>query len=112
MDSGGCVGGVCEVVIDVVVGVVGGDGEGAAFDLDEVRGGDLEVVRVGGGVEGGAHEYEEEKTLRALEDFEIEDYSDMRKALQGIDAVLENYMEPDNYVNWAKAWKKTRTLYV
>ena len=59
-----------------------------------------------------AHEYEEEKNLRALEDFEIEDYSDMRKALQGIDAVLENYMEPDNYVNWAKAWKKTRTLYV
>lgn len=59
-----------------------------------------------------AHEYEEEKTRRALEDFEVEDYSDMRKALRGIDAVLENYMEPDNYVNWAKAWKKTRALYV
>ena len=45
--------------MDVVFGEVGGDGEGVAFDFDEVGFGALEVFHVGLWVEGGAHEYED-----------------------------------------------------
>lgn len=48
---------------------------------------------------------------RELQAFEKDDLSDMLSTLEAMDRVLQNYMNPDLYDTWRRAWKKTHVLY-
>jgi hypothetical protein len=52
-----------------------------------------------------------ESEKRPLQAFEKDDMSDMLYTLEAMDRVLQNYMIPDLYDTWRKAWKKTHVLY-
>ena len=57
------------------------------------------------------HEYERERAKRSLESFELQDFIDMLDTLKGMELVLRNYMLPDQFETWSRAWAKTRKLY-